>query len=273
MNVRDLYPQNPRLVNCDLLDSCAYSYQPMIDSFGNVLVQVSDRGYQGDTRVLLEDSGLFGMLIFGWGSCSGCDALQGCNSFDDLQRLYDSLKNSVQWWESAEDALDYFEKHDWEGDYSWHQEETHEFARRCKDLLAAKVAEKHDYFCPSLDGDGKPCTCEQNPADCGQREWCHEPGGCMCESAEPVADLRWVLRKSREGSSEQPTEIMADFQAGDDIEIDTRRLFMDDPVWTPAIFLRYASSNKTSDSGDMVVLLDGKEHLCGRHYARKRRSR
>ena len=184
MNVRDLYPQR----DSDYFSVC--SYQPMIDSFGSVLVQVDDQDYQGDTRVLLEDSGLIGLIIFGWGSCSGCDALQACQSFDDLQSLYDSMKSRVQWWESAEEALDYFENHDWAGDYSCHSDETRDFVTQCKNLLAAKVAEKHDYSCPSLDGDGKSCTCKQNPADCGQRDFCHEPGGCCCEEGhDPVEAL------------------------------------------------------------------------------------
>jgi hypothetical protein len=155
MNIRDLYPQ------CDSDYFSVYSYQPMIDSFGETLVVGSGRGYQGDTYVLLEDAGLIGLIIFGWGSCPGCDALQGCKNYNDLQMLYDSMKSRIQWWESAEDALRYFEEHDWEGDYSWHQDEIRDFVMQCKDLLAAKVAEKHDYSCPSLDGDGKSCTCEQ----------------------------------------------------------------------------------------------------------------
>lgn len=189
MNVRDLYPQS----DSSYFSVC--SYQPMIDSFGSVLVQVSDHDYQGDTRVLLEDSGLIGLIIFGWGSCSGCDALQACQSFSDLQELYDSLKSRVQWWESAEEALDYFEKHDWEGDYSCHSDETRDFVTQCRNLLAARVAEKHDYSCPSLDGDGKPCTCERNPADCGQREWCYEDGGCMCEASDPAEALGRELQE------------------------------------------------------------------------------
>jgi len=203
MNVRDLYPQS----NSDYFS--VYSYQPMIDSFGNVLIQVDDRDYQGDTRVLLQDAnGFIGFLVFGWGSCSGCDALQGCSDFDDLQRLYDSLKNGVQWWESAEDALRWFEKHDWEGDYSWHQEETHEFVKRCKDLLAMKVAEKHLYSCPSLDGIDQPCTCEQNPADCGKTDSCHKPGGCFCPDVDDYPEYNEQLDHTGSYVDNTPTETL-----------------------------------------------------------------
>ena len=109
-------------------DSWGWSdYQPMIDSFGYVQVQVDDNDYQGDTRVLLEKEGKYGHLLFGWGSCSGCDSLQACGNIDDVQQLADELYDSIKWFEGKSDCLDYFKNHDWEGDYCWHQKETKEY--------------------------------------------------------------------------------------------------------------------------------------------------
>ena len=34
-----------------------YDYQPMVEAFGNVVVQVDDDDYQGDTRVLYNNNG------------------------------------------------------------------------------------------------------------------------------------------------------------------------------------------------------------------------
>ena len=54
-------------------------YDPMVNAFGNVVVRVDDDDYQGDTRVLYNNDGKIGYLVFGWGSCCCCDALQSCN--------------------------------------------------------------------------------------------------------------------------------------------------------------------------------------------------
>ena len=63
-------------------------YRPMIDSFGyEILLQVDDKDYQGDSRLLFRDVSRYGILIFGWGSCSGCDSLQACESLEDVEKL------------------------------------------------------------------------------------------------------------------------------------------------------------------------------------------
>ena len=59
-----------------------YDYQPMLNAFGKVAIQVDDDAYQGDSRLLYDENGKIGVLIFGWGSCSGCDALQACGSLE-----------------------------------------------------------------------------------------------------------------------------------------------------------------------------------------------
>lgn len=57
------------------------SYQPIMDSFGNIILQVDDNDYQGDSRLLYREDDRIGFLQFGWGSCSGCDSLQACHSY------------------------------------------------------------------------------------------------------------------------------------------------------------------------------------------------
>ena len=100
-----------------------YDYTPMINAFGKVAIRVDDHDYQGDTRVLYHDHydyNRIGHLIFGWGSCSGCDALQRCESIEEVQELCNYLENSIKWFDSQEEALEWFENHDWEGDYYWY---------------------------------------------------------------------------------------------------------------------------------------------------------
>jgi hypothetical protein len=106
------------------------NYQPIIDSFGKVLIQVDDSDYQGDTRVILEKDGKFGWLNFGWGSCSGCDSLQACNSYSDIERLINDLRGSIKWYDSYEDLRKYFQEKDWELEYSWHAAEQKQFIQR-----------------------------------------------------------------------------------------------------------------------------------------------
>ena len=104
-----------------------YDYEPMIKAFGNVAVRVDDNAYQGDTRVLYNNGGRIGHLIFGWGSCSVCDALQGCNTLEEVQELCNNLERSIKWFVTPKEALEWFERHDWEGEYSWFYSETQEY--------------------------------------------------------------------------------------------------------------------------------------------------
>jgi hypothetical protein len=107
-------------------------YQPILNSFGEIVVQVDDNDYQGDSRVLYRNGSKFGWLQFGWGSCSGCDALQACSSMGDIQNLIDELNSQIKWFDSASACLDFFNSHDWEGDYSWHRKEQRKFIEEAK---------------------------------------------------------------------------------------------------------------------------------------------
>ncbi len=117
-----------------------YGYELMVEAFGRrVLVAVDVDDYQGDSYRLIADGDepdqRYGVLIFGWGSCSGCDALQGCESVEDLQELADHLYDSIKWFSHKEALREYVEKHDWEGDWSWHEEASHDFRRQIQEFL------------------------------------------------------------------------------------------------------------------------------------------
>jgi hypothetical protein len=99
-------------------------YEPLLESFGyEITLRVDDDDYQGDSRVLFlnHDNGEYGYLNFGWGSCSGCDALQACNTLAEIEKLRDELHESIKWG-SAQEMYEYFVHHDWKSDYSWHEE-------------------------------------------------------------------------------------------------------------------------------------------------------
>lgn len=108
-------------------------YQTIIDNIGEALVQVDDDDYQGDTRVLLKKDNVFGLLIFGWGSCSGCDALEACESIEDLQKLMDDLYNSVKWFDSLDEAKDYIlDSVNTETKFYYHSKEWREFVEKVR---------------------------------------------------------------------------------------------------------------------------------------------
>lgn len=114
-------------------------YNPLLQSFGvEILLQVDDDDYQGDTRLILRDGDRYGLLIFGWGSCSGCDALQGCESMQEVDQLRQSLFDGIKW-DSLQGLLDYITNKDWELEYCWHHEETKEFVRQSIDLLKDQI--------------------------------------------------------------------------------------------------------------------------------------
>lgn len=112
-------------------------YGPLLLSMGHeIMLQVDDDDYQGDSRLLLKDGDKVGYLQFGWGSCSGCDALQACNTIGEIEELRDELKSQIRWFDTKADAHKFFEEHDWEGDYSWHHEVQKQFVIEAKALLA-----------------------------------------------------------------------------------------------------------------------------------------
>lgn len=109
---------------------CVSSYQPIIESFGKVLIQVDDRDYSGDTRVLYEKDGKYGFLNFGWGSCSGCDALQACKNEQAVDELIDSLEQAVKWFDSLSEAAAYITSKEREYSYYSHEKEWKEFVQQ-----------------------------------------------------------------------------------------------------------------------------------------------
>lgn len=114
------------------------SYDPIIESLGDEILRVEDDDYQGDTRVLLHDepTGRWGIVIIGWGSCSGCDALQACRSAQEVAELRDDIASIVHWEPTAEDLLRYVLTKDWELGWAWHSDATRKFVDEVKRVLA-----------------------------------------------------------------------------------------------------------------------------------------
>lgn len=119
------------------------SYQPIIDSFGTVALQVDEQDYQGDSFVLYHNpGGDYGLLVFGWGSCSGCDAMCACGSYADVDAVRNQLYNDVEWFDIAQDALDRLWDKAQKTKWSYHTKEWKKFRDKATTILVSNGARR-----------------------------------------------------------------------------------------------------------------------------------
>lgn len=125
-------------------------YEHMVKAWGWDVLSFDTVGdYQGDHLVLLADGDRRGFCMIGYGSCSGCDALEAARPYDysdmpapdwsDVVALYDQLKASVHW-ESDGPALAAWIEHqiatEGEGtDWYWYSSKVVAGARRYVEVL------------------------------------------------------------------------------------------------------------------------------------------
>lgn len=110
------------------------SYLTLIKSHGYEVVEHEEFGsYQGDEAALLRDGERWGLSIWGYGSCSGCDELQSImtsvgyfypdegdvedtRDFTELENLRERMKNAIHWADSKEELAKWateFPEHSW----------------------------------------------------------------------------------------------------------------------------------------------------------------
>lgn len=123
----------------EIYPGCAYQsdYRPLVEDLGMIVVEVADEDYQGDTRYLLKAGPRWGVLINGWGSCSGCDALQSASSYEELEELRREIAGKVRWFDCAEACAAYLAGKDWETESSYRTEETQRFTTEAIVALGA----------------------------------------------------------------------------------------------------------------------------------------
>lgn len=93
-----------------------YDYGALVGSLGYViLLESHDDDYSGDSFYLLKtwNKG-HGFLSFGWGSCSGCDALQGCESLAEVAELREQIDSGIRWFPDLPAMQEYFRTEDLE---------------------------------------------------------------------------------------------------------------------------------------------------------------
>lgn len=138
-------PEDPPKKAEDLYPGCnkygdfwaPYSYEPIYNSFGEVIKEEDIGDYQGDTQVLLRDkpTGKYGYMMFGWGSCSMCDRLQGCDSYHDVNDLIRHLWSSVRWFDDDREAYNFFRNHEWKYDFGYSED----FVEFCTKFFKEKI--------------------------------------------------------------------------------------------------------------------------------------
>jgi hypothetical protein len=105
-------------------------YDPIIENFGEVLVRVDDNNYHGDSRVLYHRDGRYGLFVFGWGSCSGCDSLRACKTFADVAQLIDELEDDIKWFDTLSELKTYVADDELQsGSYHYHCKEWQAFRK------------------------------------------------------------------------------------------------------------------------------------------------
>ena len=94
------------------------SYSDINKTFGTVLVEIDQDDYQGSSIVAIHNEELgFGFVIYGWGSCSGCDALQDCHNAGDLRDLQMEIFNDFSWFPTLQDMQEHVRLKDWNGTF------------------------------------------------------------------------------------------------------------------------------------------------------------
>lgn len=120
-------------------------YDDLIGLFcDEIVVEASDDDYQGDTYAILRRGDEFGYLEFGWGSCSGCDALQACENDEEGAKLANELAEGVEWQTGREALKEWIAGKDWPGGYSWYRSGFPKFAEKVREAGLGDIPIKED---------------------------------------------------------------------------------------------------------------------------------
>lgn len=147
--VREVYPGREDELGFDPVRD----YGPLLESLGYEIVLRADdadpRGSSGDSRVLYRaDANRYGVLIFGWGSCAGCDALQACRSYEEIEELRRSLLEQIIWG-TPEELLQWANSEGRETDHDAKAPAKQKFLGDLKEKLELAIA-KRDWRKPDF---------------------------------------------------------------------------------------------------------------------------
>ncbi len=100
------------------------SYDEIVATQGEILKDWTLGSWQGDYVYLLKNGDKYAFTVIGYGSCSGCDALEGCENDEQFNQLKEEI---IRWivWGTKQEVYDYvfnqeanrwyFHEEDWVG--------------------------------------------------------------------------------------------------------------------------------------------------------------
>lgn len=99
------------------------SYDEIVATQGEIIKDWVFGSYQGDYIYLLKKDNEYALVVIGYGSCSGCDALEACGNDEEFEELKQDIIKSIVW-VTQEDILNdlndeelnrwYFHEKEWE---------------------------------------------------------------------------------------------------------------------------------------------------------------
>jgi hypothetical protein len=115
------------------------SYEEIVRDFGCEVPGWETLGsYQGDHLVLLRDGERWGFTVIGYGSCSGCDALEAAGeNVREVQALADGIFDGIHWEPSAEAMAAHLASRDGANEWWINEDEAASALDRFRLLLAA----------------------------------------------------------------------------------------------------------------------------------------
>ena len=112
------------------------TYHEGFKSLGfEILEWVTFGTYQGDYAVILKEDDTLGFVVIGYGSCSGCDALEACNSNEEYRELMHSVIQSIYWGTQEELLSKINDKYD---DNNWYRYDD-DFSQNKSKLIEALI--------------------------------------------------------------------------------------------------------------------------------------
>jgi hypothetical protein len=108
----------------------SYDYDELVRTFATITESKTFGSYQGDIAYLLtNEKGEVGWLVVGYGSCSGCDALEAATSsyagggFEEVRKLRDELERDAEWFPDLPALREWVKQRTTESDWYWTETE------------------------------------------------------------------------------------------------------------------------------------------------------
>lgn len=111
------------------------SYHNLVEDFAEIEFSQTLGYYQGDYLYVLKDDDRYGFLVVGYGSCSYCDALEGCESLDDVYNLRNSIRDNVKWFDSFDELKSYVTDDNKDLEWYAHEEQWPEFLEKVNNYV------------------------------------------------------------------------------------------------------------------------------------------